>query len=377
MFAFYAKIRPPMETYERGLAEWDTRTKQFQKVTAFATNAPVNPGSLPIGGHPFLHTDQGIRYIYYANPYPLTRVRAEPDELKDPANFERFTCLEPAKPGEESAVARDADGKVLYAWKRGAPGVGPAEQAVLIKAGKLKPGEGLIQLCDVETGKPVQAHGGSVAWNEYRKRWVMIAVEFGGSSSLLGEVWFAEADEPTGPWAYARKVATHEKYSYYNPRHHPFFNQKNGRLIYFEGTYTNTFSGNLDQTPRYDYNQMMYRLDLGDDRLNLPVAVVLPSEPERLTKSQHGLTCPVEFLALDHAGEGTVPIFTDPRSTLHAAFHILPIGSANASKTTTSLYQFIHEGENQMFYSIDPTWSAPGFKRTEQPVGLVWRNPRS
>ena len=36
----------------------------------------------------------------------------------------------------------------------------------------------------------------------------------------------------------------------------------NGQLIHFEGTYTNDFSGNPEKTPRYNYNQMLYRLDL-------------------------------------------------------------------------------------------------------------------
>jgi hypothetical protein len=27
------------------------------------------------------------------------------------------------------------------------------------------------------------------------------------------------------------------------------------------------FSGNKNPTPRYDYNQIMYRLELGDERL--------------------------------------------------------------------------------------------------------------
>ena len=38
-------------------------------------------------------------------------------------------------------------------------------------------------------------------------------------------------------------------------------------MIYFEGTYTREFSGNPVATPRYDYNQLMYRLDLADPRL--------------------------------------------------------------------------------------------------------------
>ena len=63
------------------------------------------------------------------------------------------------------------------------------------------------------------------------------------------------------------KIVTHEKYSFYNVVQHPMFDRKGGRLIYFEGTYTAAFSGNADRTPRYDYNQVMYRLDLDDPRL--------------------------------------------------------------------------------------------------------------
>ena len=100
----------------------------------------------------------------------------------------------------------------------------------------------------------------------------MIICEAGGTS-FLGEVWYAEADTPLGPWVYARKVVTHNKYSFYNPKQHPMFDQDGGRLIFFEGTYTHTFSGNDDATPRYDYNQIMYRLDLADPRLNFPVPI--------------------------------------------------------------------------------------------------------
>ncbi len=46
----------------------------------------------------------------------------------------------------------------------------------------------------------------------------------------------------------------------------------------FEGTYTATFSGNKDPTPRYDYNQVMYQLDLSDQRLALPVPICAVQE---------------------------------------------------------------------------------------------------
>jgi hypothetical protein len=38
-------------------------------------------------------------------------------------------------------------------------------------------------------------------------------------------------------------------------------------VIYLEGSCVNTFSGNPQPTPYYEYNQIMYRLDLSDERL--------------------------------------------------------------------------------------------------------------
>jgi hypothetical protein len=94
----------------------------------------------------------------------------------------------------------------------------------------------------------------------------MIAQELFGTS-VCGEIWYAEAPELIGPWSKARKIVTHDDYSFYNVAHHAFFDQEGGRLIYFEGTYTMMFSGTKVPTPRYDYNQIMYRLDLADERL--------------------------------------------------------------------------------------------------------------
>jgi hypothetical protein len=128
----------------------------------------------------------------------------------------------------------------------------------------------MLSLTDIKSGKRVFAHGGSVSYNVYRKRWTMIAVQKGGAASFLGEVWYAEADDLTGPWKHAVQVATHPKHDFYNPKQHPAFEEGGGRFIYFEGTFTNTFSGNPVKVPRYEYNQIMYRLDLADSRLALP-----------------------------------------------------------------------------------------------------------
>jgi len=52
---------------------------------------------------------------------------------------------------------------------------------------------------------------------------------------MLGEVWYAEADRPEGPWVKAKKIMTHDKYSFYNPKQHPQFTSGDGRYVFFEG----------------------------------------------------------------------------------------------------------------------------------------------
>jgi hypothetical protein len=257
MFAAYMKVQPPLTIYERGLCEWDDGAKQFKKLAAFPADAPLTPH-----GHPFLHSDGGVEYVYYADPYPLIRVKADAASLADLSCYEGYTCLKAGTKLAETMVEK-------YGWKKNTPVVGPKEQGELIRKGKLKEEDALLQLRDVETGKRVQAHAGSVYWNDWRKRWVMIATQIYGAS-MLGEVWYAEAESPVGPWVHARKIVTHERYSFYNPKQHPFLAEKGGQVIFFEGTYTTMFSGNTDPTPRYEYNQVMYRLDLSDPRLRFP-----------------------------------------------------------------------------------------------------------
>jgi len=262
MLAAYSKIRgASMETYERGMTEWNDDKQEFQKIAMWRLDHPVTPG-----GHVLRGTCDGVDYIYYCTPVPLTRVPAKPELLGDLDNFETFSCLKEGSTLKDPQLDRDEQGRLRYAWKRRTPVVWQKEQNELIKAGKMKPEEALIQIHDVETGKPVLLHAGTVSWNPHRRRWIMIFCEVMGTS-VLGETWYSEADTPTGPWLYARKIVTHDNYSFYNPKHHPYFDQDGGRIVYFEGTYTSTFSGATYQTPRYDYNQIMYRLDLDDPRL--------------------------------------------------------------------------------------------------------------
>ena len=58
------------------------------------------------------------------------------------------------------------------------------------------------------------------------------------------------------------KVVTHNNQTFYNPRLHPELTPKDSPVLLFEGTYTVSFTNNAAPTPRYEYNQMLYRLDL-------------------------------------------------------------------------------------------------------------------
>jgi hypothetical protein len=263
MIAHYVRLKGLGKLLGRGLAIYNDKTEEFD---ALAELKLEEPWRFP-RGHPLRATDKGQNYFYFGDAFPNVRVAAETNAILNTNAYEAFSCLEQGSNAKDpSKVNRDENGRVLYRWTHDAPPVTPKMEADLIKRGLLKPEEARFTPLDAENGTPVVIHGGTVCWNEWRKRWILIGVqEFG--VSYLGEIWYSEADSPVGPWRKARKVATHPHYSFYNPAQHPFFDQDGGRIIYFEGTYTAEFSGNKNPTPRYDYNQIMYRLDLADARL--------------------------------------------------------------------------------------------------------------
>lgn len=270
MLCHWIRVKDLGTIYEQGIAEYNDAKEVFEPTTRFALDAP-----LYMRGHPVRVRDEasGQEYFYFPFPYPFTRVKADYASVTDLSAYEAFTCLKAGARYDKAnpAIERGSDGKPVWGWKRDTAPIGIEEQNQMIQGGFMKAEEGLIQTRDVDSGKAVQIHSSSVFWNEYRKRWIMIGQQVWGTSAL-GEVWFLEADSPIGPWVYAKKIVTHDNYTFYNVRQHPEFDQEGGKIVYFEGTYT-TFMTKAAPTPRYDYNQVMYRLDLSDPKLALPVGV--------------------------------------------------------------------------------------------------------
>jgi hypothetical protein len=272
MLAWFQRRRGLGAVLENGFVIYDNSKEIFEKLN----DQPVDPVLYPAGYPSRVKGADGTEYIYFTDPYPALRVKADWLSYLDLSSYEGYTCLKPGAhylDNEKTELERDENGKLIWAWKRATPPLNAKQQAELIKAGRIKEGESPFRLQDVESGKGILLNNCSCFWNEYRKRYVMIASEVLGDT-VLGEVWYAEADHPEGPWIGARKIITHankkdDAHDFYNPTQHPFFDQDGGRVIYLEGSYVNTFSGNPHPTPYYEYNQIMYRLDLADPRLNL------------------------------------------------------------------------------------------------------------
>ena len=135
-------------------------------------------------------------------------------------------------------------------------------------AGRWEAMEAQAELASASGGKPVTPHSGSIIWHPWRKRWVTVFMQRFGDPSAFGEIWYAEADAPTGPWGSAVKVLSHDNYTFYNPRLHPECLVEDSPVLLFEGTYTAQFTNRAHPTPRYDYTQILYRLDLDDPALS-------------------------------------------------------------------------------------------------------------
>lgn len=215
LVAAYSKIRPPLSAYERGLCVWDEGREAFRHVRTVWREG--DPEALFPDGQASYWTDkEGKRWVVFGNPFP---------KLKMPATFE--------------------------AWQDSSTWI------------KLEPQKKVI----TTEGQEIVPHTGHIVWNEHRQRWVAIFMQTFAKESNFGEIWYAEADQPTGPWGPAVKIITHDNYTFYNPRIHPEFTEAGSPILIFEGTYTEQFTNKAAPTPRYDYNQILYRLDLDDPKL--------------------------------------------------------------------------------------------------------------
>ena len=258
LLARYAIVNHEMATQEAGLCLYNDAKDVLEKYKPFENRGQGQPTPR---GHAIVIRDGQDRYIYYPGN---VRVKADFESASDPTKYEGFTCL-----GDDGQPNRH-DGKLVWAWLRRARPIDLGAANDLVRHKRIAAEESPFRVVDALTGKPVNVAGGSVAWNAYLRKWTLLFGQNGGDS-YLGELWFSVANSPEGPWMAACKVATHampkNNNDCYNPVQHDELQREGGRVIYFSGTFVNTFSGNPAKTPYYDYNNLFYRLDVSDPRL--------------------------------------------------------------------------------------------------------------
>lgn len=263
MIGRYFAANSDFSPAEIGLVAYDDKAQRFERLREFSGDAAA---TLAPSGRPFRVRDGGRQYVCFTDGVRVLDTFAA---ASDPAAYEVFTCVNDA--GDK--VDRTGDGKLKWRWQRAGKRLDDKRIESLLKRGLLKAEELPEQFADVDSGKSVKRAGGSTAWNPYLKCWTSLFTQSGGDS-MLGEIWFATASSPQGPWRAAKKVATHamkhNDNSFYNPIQHENLARDGGQVIYFEGTFVTTFSGNEHPTPLYNYNNLMYRLDVADPRMKLP-----------------------------------------------------------------------------------------------------------
>lgn len=212
----YSKIRPPMTEYESGLCVWNDQARRFDRMSVLwkLSEDDRQPMQLPSGHSSIVTGEDGERWIFFGDPLPTLKCRAEFESWSNP---DRWVHLQPQK-----------------------------------------------QILTVDESSRIEPHRGAIAWHPIVKKWVCIFTRHNGEDSFLGEIWFAMSENPEGPWHGAVKVATHDTYTFYNPQVHSPFQDGEDPILLFEATYTKTFSKAERATSRWDYNQVLYRLNLKD-----------------------------------------------------------------------------------------------------------------
>lgn len=217
LVATYSKIEGHLDEYEIGLCVFDDERGIFTPVRKIWKKGGEKKPLIPRGHPVFWKDPDGQSWLLFGDPFPSLKCPATFESWSDPDQWQEIPAPKP-----------------------------PQDRA----------------------GVEISPHRGSICWNAHRKKWIGVFTQNFGKPSAFGEIWYAEADSPLGPWGTAVKILSHRNYTFYNPRIQHELTAPDASFIVFEGTYTAEFADKAPPTPRYNYNQILYRLDLDDSELN-------------------------------------------------------------------------------------------------------------
>ena len=208
----WSQIAGSGEPYKRGLCEWNDKTQNFDvTLTLMDKEKGVVPEFFPDPNAVHWKDPSGKKWLLYGFPFPHHRIPDSYEAWRDTNTWEKID------------------------WS------------------------GREQIATYKDGKKFEAVVGQMMWNSTIKKYVGICMQ----KWNLGALCYIEADSPFGPWTNGQQIVFHHNYTFYNPIIHVEYGPDVPYII-FEGTYTDTFTSNANPTPRYNYTQTLYRLDLKD-----------------------------------------------------------------------------------------------------------------
>jgi hypothetical protein len=236
LVAHYRLLDSQGQCVEQGVAEFMADVRRFERISVLSADYPWQ---FPQGQAVRAKTDDG-EHFYFATPHCTVRVPCSYESIITPGSYQALTWTE-------------AMGKV--GWQSVAPPMSRSDENRWRSKGVINDDESRLTPVDSALGTSLTLTSGSVSWNEFRKAWITIAGQSDGS------VWYLEAGSISGPWQKAVQIATHTNAGFESVQMVDGMEQQDQRVIYFMGTYRDA------GMPRYDGNQLMYRLDLRDPRL--------------------------------------------------------------------------------------------------------------
>ncbi len=308
LLAKFGRVNGYWLNEERGIALFNDDKGVFERVI----QTPEWKDEYTTMGHPVPVKINDDSYYITTSEFRFSMVKRTFNDITDPSGYLSFSCLKEGSRYDldNLQLDRDSNGKLVFGWKSGTDPIDFKRQEELIKEGHIRQNEGWLQISDILTGEREVINRGSIFWNSYRQKWIMIA-----SGNPLGEVWYSEADTPVGPWAYSLKIADHVN-AFYNPKHHPYFDKEDGKQIYFEGTYTKGWRPEASITPYYHYNQLMYTLRLDEEDVFLPEPVYYIDPGFSFKSKKENAMISFFAFSLERKNDEMIPIYISENGKL-------------------------------------------------------------
>jgi len=288
MFALFTKPASDASQKElSGALRWNDSSSQFDLITYFPVGNFLDTCGISSGARTVqlfaprqrataeqsstsAEPYDGDGYVYLGIPFAYLRV--PPFQLANLSAYEAFTPLLPGSNVSDPVI--DPNG---WGWKLNSVPFQQSDEAQLIAKGILPAAKAHMQTVDVTSGAPVFYSLGSVNFNAALQQYLVL-------SSQGSTMYVSLSPSLMGPYRDAFPVAWHNSSgsSCYNPLHMPWLDEDNGRVIYFACSFTAMWSDANNPNsqwytcltginarencapivPRYEYNNLVYRLDV-------------------------------------------------------------------------------------------------------------------